>query len=64
MYSFNFSRRWKYFDEPPAAVFFQQVIYRIFRNTLQNKLASAATRHMKAMIFLALKPANMKGGRA
>jgi hypothetical protein len=60
---FNFPKRWKYFGEPPAAVSLEQDIYHVLRDSLQDKLASSATRHAKAMIPFALKPANMKGGR-
>jgi len=63
MYSFNFPRRWKYFGEPPAAISLQPGIYRLFRDTLQHKFASSATRQAKAMIPFVFKPAKVKGGR-
>jgi len=56
MDSINFPKRWKYFGEPPAAVSLEQDIYHVLRDSLQNKLASAATRHANAMIPYVLNP--------
>jgi hypothetical protein len=64
MNSFNFHKKWKYFGEPPAAVFLAQRIYRVFRDTSQHDLTSPKTKQTKTMLTSALKTEEMKGGRA